>query len=83
MLNKELSLERQLRTQQDTNEGLNRRVRELEGDLAAALAEGETKSVHIARLERSLTEAEERYTLLDRHWRGVSEQALSKQSGKL
>jgi hypothetical protein len=81
MLNRELNLERQLRTQQDSVDGLNKRVSELEGNLTAALADGEKKKVRIAELEQSLAEAEERYSLLDRHGRGVSEQELTKQSG--
>ncbi len=81
MLNRELSLERQIRTQQDSIDGLNRRVSGLEDSLAAALADGEKKTARIAELEHSLSEAEERYNLLDRHWRGVSEQELTKQSG--
>ncbi len=83
MLNRELSLERQLRTQRDNIDGLNRRASELESSLAAALADGETKTARIAELEQSLSEAGERYNLLDRHWRGVSEQELTKQSGSL
>jgi hypothetical protein len=81
MLNRELNLERQIRTQQDSIDGLGKRVSELEGNLAAALADGEKKTTRIAELEQSLSEAEERYNLLDRHWRGVSEQELTKQSG--
>lgn len=80
-LNRELSLERQLRAQQDTADGLNRRVSGLEADLVAARADAEGKATRIGELERLLSEAEERYTLLDRHWRGVSEQELTKQSG--
>jgi hypothetical protein len=81
MLNRELNLERQIRSQQDGIDGLNKRVSELEGDVAAALANGKEKTARIAGLEQSLVEAEERYNLLDRHWRGVSEQELTKQSG--
>jgi hypothetical protein len=81
MLNRELNLERQIRTQEDSIDGLNKRLSELEGNLGAALADGEKKTARIAELEQSLAEAEERYNLLDRHWRGVSEQELTKQSG--
>jgi hypothetical protein len=81
MLNRELNLERQIRTQQDSIDGLNRRASELEGSLSAALADGEKKTARIGELEQSLSEAGERYNLLDRHWRGVSEQELTKQSG--
>jgi hypothetical protein len=81
MLNRELNLERQIRTLQDSIDGLNKRILELEGSLASALADGEKKTARIAELEQSLSEAEERYNLLDRHWRGVSEQELTKQSG--
>src|SRR5579883_474324 len=80
ILNRELSLERQIRTQQDSIDALNRRTSELESSLAAAVADGEQKSLHIAKLEQSLSDAEERYELLERHWRSVSEQELSKQS---
>jgi hypothetical protein len=81
MLNRELDLERQMRTQQDNVDALNKRVLELESSLAEALADGEKKTVRISELEQSLSEAEQRYNLLDRHWRGVSEQELTKQSG--
>jgi predicted RNase H-like nuclease (RuvC/YqgF family) len=81
MLNRELNLERQIRAQQDSIDGLNRRLAEIGSDLDSAHAEGEKKTARIAELERSLAEAEERYQLLDRHWRGVSEQELTKQSG--
>jgi hypothetical protein len=81
MLNRELNLERQIRTQQDTIEGLNRQTSDHKCNLAEALADGERKSVRIAELDQSMSEAEERYNLLDRHWRGVSEQELTKQSG--
>jgi len=81
MLNRELNLERQIRTQQDSIDGLKKDVSELEGNLSAALADGAKKAARIGELEQSLAEAEERYNLLDRHWRGVSEQELTKQSG--
>jgi hypothetical protein len=81
MLNRELNLERQIRTLQDSIDQLTKRVSELDGSLAAAREERENKTARIAQLEQSVSEAEERYSLLDRHWRGVSEQQLTKQSG--
>jgi len=81
VLNRELDLERQIRTQQDNIDRLNKRGSALEGDLAKAVAERDSNAADIAKLEKSLAAAEERYDLLDRHWRGVSEQELTKQSG--
>lgn len=81
ILNRELNLERQIRTEQDSIDGLNRQVAGLEDKLRAALADGEKKGDRIAELEQSVVDAEERYNLLDRHWRSVSEQELTKQSG--
>jgi archaellum component FlaC len=81
MLNRELDLECQMRKQQEKIDALNKRVSDLEDSLAAALEDGEKKTARISKLEQSLSEAEERYHLLDRHWRGVSEQELTKQSG--
>jgi len=81
VLNRELNLERQIRAHQDRIDDLNKRVVALEGNLADAVADGEQKKARIANLDRSLADADERYNLLDRHWRGVSEQELTKQSG--
>ena len=81
MLNRELDLERQIRSHQDTIDDLKRQVSDLESRLSEAHAEGEQKAARISELERSGAEAEERYNLLDRHWRSVSEQELTKQSG--
>jgi hypothetical protein len=81
MLNRELDLERQIRSQQDAIDDVKRQLAELEGRLSEAHTEGEQKAARIAELERSAAEAEERYSLLDRHWRSVSEQELTKQSG--
>ena len=80
-LNRELDLERQIRTQQDSIDGLKKRVAALESDATKAVAERDRKAADITELEKSLTAAQERYDLLDRHWRGVSEQELTKQSG--
>lgn len=80
-LNRELNLERQIRLQHDSIEVLHKQVAGLEGDLAETRTETEKKAARIAELEESIAEAAERYNLLDRHWRGVSEQQLAKQSG--
>jgi hypothetical protein len=81
VLNRELDLERQIRTQQDNVENLNKRVAVLDSELVKAASEGDKKAALVVELEKSLSAAEERYNLLDRHWRGVSEQELTKQSG--
>ncbi len=79
MLNRELTLERQIQALEDSLDHANRRVSGLESSLAAALEQQEKQKARIAELEGSLAEAEQRYGLLDRHWRGVSEQELTKQ----
>lgn len=79
MLNRESSLEREIRMQQDIIGALNRRTGELESSLGAALAEAQNKNARISELEQLLSEASERYNLLDRHWRGVFEQELERQ----
>lgn len=81
MLDRELNLERQIRSQQDSIEALRNQVSGLGGELAEVRTEAEKKAARVAELEQSLAEAGERYNLLDRHWRGVSEQQLAKQSG--
>jgi len=81
ILNRELNLERQIRTQQDSIGALNKQASGLEDKLAEALAEGAKKDTRIVELDQAVKEAEERYNLLDRHWRSVSEQELTKQSG--
>jgi hypothetical protein len=81
MLNREFDLERQLREQQDSVAGLRTRVLSIEKDLAEARSDEEKKAARIAELEHSAEQAAERYSLLDRHWRGVSDQQLAKQSG--
>jgi hypothetical protein len=80
-LDHELDLERQIRTQQDSISSLNTRASVLEANLAESIADGAEKAAFIAELQQSLAAEEERYNLLDRHWRGVSEQELTKQSG--
>jgi len=81
MLNHGIGLERQIRTQKDSIEKLGDQVAKLEAELAEARNDGEKKAVRITELERSIQDASERHALLDRHWRGVSEQQLAKQSG--
>lgn len=81
MLNRELDLERQLRSKTDEVDSLNKVVDSLRRDVAAFGEEDQNKSEKIAELERLLDDAKERHALLDRHWRGVSEQELTKQSG--
>lgn len=81
MLNRELGLERQIREQQDSIDAFRKRVSSLEGDVATAREDAADKALRIRDLEQSLAESAERYELLDRHWRGVSEQQLAKQSG--
>lgn len=81
MLNRELDLERQIRGHQDTIGELRKQISDLENKLSTARLEDEKKAARITELERATTEADERYRLLDRHWRSVSEQELTKQSG--
>jgi hypothetical protein len=81
MLNREFSLERQIRADEESIDGLRRKVLSLEADVARSRTDAEEKAARIEELQQSLAEAGERYELLDRHWRGVSEQQLAKQSG--
>jgi hypothetical protein len=81
MLNREFSLERQIRANEESIDGLRRNVSSLEAEVARSRTDSEEKAARIEELQQSLAEAAERYELLDRHWRGVSEQQLAKQSG--
>jgi hypothetical protein len=81
MLSRESSLQRQIRTQQDEINDYENRLTKLDGDLAQVREESSQRNTRIAELAQSLAESQERYRLLDQHWRGVSEQELAKQSG--
>lgn len=81
VLNRELNLERQIRIHEDQIEALRKQLSSVENDLVESRKESEQRLARTGQLEQSLTEASERYQLLDQHWRGVSEQQLAKQSG--
>lgn len=81
MLSRELNLQRQVRTQQDGINALQTQVSSLDSDLAQAREESGQRATRLSELTQLLAEADERYRLLDQHWRGVSEQELAKQSG--
>jgi septal ring factor EnvC (AmiA/AmiB activator) len=81
MLSRELNLQRQVRTQQDGINALQTQVSSLDRDLAQAREESGQRATRLSELTQLLAEADERYRLLDQHWRGVSEQELAKQSG--
>jgi len=81
MLNREFSLERKVRADEESIEGLRRKILSLEADVARARTDAEEKAARIEEVQQSLAEAGERYELLDRHWSCVSEQQLAKQSG--
>jgi len=81
MLSREVSLERQIRSQQGSIEELEEKVKSLHETLVEARSDGDRKASRITELEQSITEATQRHDLLDRHWRGVSEQQLAIQSG--
>ncbi len=81
MLSRELNLQRQVRTQQDGIDALQLQVSSLDSDLAQAREESGQRATRLSELTQLLAEADERYRLLDQHWRGVSEQELAKQSG--
>lgn len=81
MLSRELNLQRQLRTQQDEIDALHKQVSKLDDGLAQAREESRQRATQNSELTQSLADADERYRLLDQHWRGVSEQELAKQSG--
>jgi archaellum component FlaC len=79
--NRELNLQRQIRTQKDQIDDCQNRISQLEDDLAQVRDQNNHQSAQIATLTKSLSDADERYLLLDQHWKGVSEQELAKQSG--
>jgi uncharacterized protein YeeX (DUF496 family) len=81
MLSRELGLQRQVRTQQDEINDYQKRVTKLDEDLAQVREESSQRNDRIAELTQSLADDQEKYRLLDQHWRGVSEQELAKQSG--
>lgn len=81
MLSRESGLQRQIRTQQDEINDYGTRVTKLDEDLAQVREESSQRNTRIAELTKSLADGQERYRLLDQHWRGVSEQELAKQSG--
>jgi hypothetical protein len=81
MLSRESGLQRQIRTQQDEINDYEKRVTKLDEDLGQVREESNQRNTRIAELTKSLADSEEKYRLLDQHWRGVSEQELAKQSG--
>jgi len=81
MLSRESGLQRQIRTQQDEINDYEKRVTKLDEDLVQVREESSQRNTRIAELTKSLADGQERYRLLDQHWRGVSEQELAKQSG--
>jgi hypothetical protein len=81
MLSRESGLQRQIRTQQDRINDYEMRVTKLDADLAQVREESSQRNVRIAELTQSLADGQEKYRLLDQHWRGLSEQELAKQSG--
>lgn len=81
MLSRELAAQRQIRTQQDSITHYADQVSKLEEDIAQVREESNQRSAQISELTLALTNAQEKYRLLDQHWRGVSEQELAKQSG--
>jgi hypothetical protein len=81
ILSRESGLQRQIRTQQDEINDYEMRVTKLDGDLAQVREESSQRNVRITELAQSLADGQEKYRLLDQHWRGVSEQELAKQSG--
>jgi hypothetical protein len=81
MLSRESGLQRQIRTQQDEINDYEKRVTKLDDDLRQVREESSQRNIRIDELTKSLADGQERYRLLDQHWRGVSEQELAKQSG--
>jgi hypothetical protein len=81
MLSRESGLQRQIRTQQDEINDYDKRVTKLDEDLGQVREESSQRNTRIAELTKSLADGQEKYQLLDNHWRAVSEQELAKQSG--
>ena len=73
-------MQRQIRTQKDQIDDCQNRISQLEDDLAQVRDQNSHQSAQIATLTKSLSDADERYLLLDQHWKGVSDQELAKQS---
>jgi len=81
LLNRELELSRRVQNRDAEIERLERGKADLEYGLAAAQAEATAARNTAAQTQQSLNEAQEKYQLLDQHWRAVSDQNLKKQSG--
>jgi hypothetical protein len=81
MLSRESGLQRQIRAQQDEINDYEKRLTKLDEDLVQVREESSQRNIRISELTKSLADGQERYRLLDQHWRGVSEQELAKQSG--
>jgi regulator of replication initiation timing len=81
LLNRELELTRRVQNRDAEIDDLTREKTDLESRLATLEVDKAAAQERSTELQQSLTEAEERYHLLDQHWRAVSEQSLNKQSG--
>jgi chromosome segregation ATPase len=81
LLNRELELIRRVRSQDAEIESLRRERVNLVNRLASEEAAKNAAQDDMSRLQQALNEANEKYQLLDQHWRAVSDQSLKKQSG--
>jgi len=79
--NSELELIRQVRSQ-DAQIEIARREKSILENRVASEQEGKSAAqAEAGRLQEALKEANQKYQLLDQHWRAVSDQNLRKQSG--
>jgi hypothetical protein len=81
LLNRELELIRRVRSQDTEIESLRRERVNLVNRFASEEAAKNAAQDDVSRLQQALNEANEKYQLLDQHWRAVSDQSLKKQSG--
>jgi len=81
LLNRELELIRRVRSQDAEVESLRSERVNLVNRIASEEAAKHAAQDDVSRLQQTLNEANEKYQLLDQHWRAVSDQSLKKQSG--
>jgi uncharacterized protein YlxW (UPF0749 family) len=76
-----VELIRQVRSQDAEIEIARREKSSLENRVASEQEGKSAAQAEVKKLQEALKEANEKYLLLDQHWRAVSDQNLQKQSG--
>lgn len=83
VLNRELTLRRDLAATQGEVAAQKQAEAAARGDLACAQATIEKQNAEVGKLKHQLAEAEERYRLLDEHWKRSSATNLARKVGSL